>query len=409
MELLIGLALGLALRLAYAWYGHNYDSIPTTVDGYETIALSLLERGEYSIIPGVPTSMREPTYPLFISAVYWVLGGRRPWAVLALQCALGVGTAWLAGRLGRRLFGPKVGRGAFWAYLFYPPSIYYSAYFFRETVSVFLLSALAWFSTFWAAPQRDSKAVSRTLASGLAAGALALSNSAILPATMLAGLALPAAAPAGSKLRRAILYWAPLALGLLFWTGRNWSVHHALVAGSTHGGEEFYQALIVPPSDLGTGRQTEILAADPAWLEAVTLPEVERNARLTAASLSFIARNPGVYAGRVLARIVKFWRLWPYKRRYHHSFALLVAVSLLSDGWIIPLGLCGLWLFRARWRQAPALPAAILGLTLVYGAVHAVIRYRTPLMPGVLVVAIAAGYELRRRISGSQSAVWEPG
>jgi hypothetical protein len=59
----------------------------------------------------------------------------------------------------------------------------------------------------------------------------------------------------------------------------------------------------------------------------------------------------------------------------------------LSDGWIVLLGLSGLWLFRRRWAEVPALPAIIFGTTAVYAALHAVIRYRMPLMACVIILA----------------------
>ena len=46
-------------------------------------------------------------------------------------------------------------------------------------------------------------------------------------------------------------------------------------------------------------------------------------------------------------------------------------------------------LFRSRWREVPALPAAVFALTFVYGAVHAVIRYRLPLMGGMILLSCA--------------------
>ena len=107
------LALGLILRGAYAWHGHSRGFIPTPSDGYETIALNLLERGEYAIEPGRPTSLREPGYPLLIAAVYGAARGRRAWLVLALQVAMGLASALMVLSLGRHLFSEADARLAF--------------------------------------------------------------------------------------------------------------------------------------------------------------------------------------------------------------------------------------------------------------------------------------------------------
>ncbi len=385
----VALALGLLIRFAYAWHGHRARIVPTSSDGYETIALSLVERGEYALEAGKPTSMREPSYPLVIAAVYSV-AGNRPGVVLVLHCLLSGATGWLLWMTGRRLFGEAVALAALAVFMLDPQAVYYCAYFFRETWLCFLFGLLLWSSLDWSATPDEPRGERAALVGGLASAAFGLANSAVLPACALAGVLLWFAAPEKARARRVIRYFAPLLLAFGGWTARNWAVHGRFVAGSTHGGEEFYQALIVPPDDLGTQRQTEIVSSDSAYAAAAGLPEAERNARLMAASWRWIAARPSLYASRALTGFIKFWRPWPYKRSYAQPYALLVVASLLSDGWIIPLGFAGLWLCRARWREAPAFPAALFAMTFVYGAVHAVIRYRLPLMGGMILLACAA-------------------
>lgn len=384
---LLLLAAGLAVRLGYAWHGHRGGFIPTSVDQYEDIARNLLDGKGYSILPGVPTARREPAYPLFIASVYALGGG--PGAVVVLLCLLSTAAAAMAGLLARRLAGGKAGLAALAICAFHPQLIYYSAYMFRDTFLVFLFTAMCLASSWWSAEPGDRAGERGALAGGLAAAGLGVGNSAHLPALALAGVSLWFAAPPGARARRFALFAGPLLLAFGLWTARNAAVFGRFIPGSTHGGTEFYQALVVPPEDLGTPRQTEILAADPAFQAALPLPEVERASVMAREGFRWIARNPGTYAGRALAGVAKFWRPWPYKRAYHHSYAALVAASLLSDLWLVPLALFGLWSLRRRWREAPAVWAGAVGLTAVFGAVHAVIRYRLPLVPACAAVAAA--------------------
>lgn len=345
------------------------------------------------MIPGESTSIREPVFPLLIAAVY-KLAGPRPVLIIVLQCLLGAATGFLVWLIGRRLFDERVALGALAIWAAYPQSVFYSAYFFRETVAAFLFTAFVLASTSW----RDENE-GWPLASGALAAALALLNSTFLPAVALGGLAVFALAPSADRVRRALTYAAPVLLAFGLWTARNWSVHGAFVPGSTHGGEEFYQALIVPPEDLGTPRQTEIVTNDIIYRESEALPEAERSGRLTVAGLRWIAAHPWIFASRAIAGVFKFWRLWPYKRAYPHSYALLLLACLLSDAWIVPLGLWGLWRFRSAWLRAPALLLGVASLTAVYGAIHAVIRYRLPLMACVALSAaavIAARFPAKR-------------
>lgn len=382
------LFVGLLLRAAYSWHGHNAGYLPTNSDQYEDIAINLVERGEFSVEPGNPTSKREPSYPLFIASVYAV-AGRQPGLIIASHCVLSLATAWMLWLLSRRIFSDGIALSTLAVFVFYPQSVYYTAFFFRETWLTFWFTLLMYSSVRWLDSDRWA------LIGGLAATAFGMSNSAVLPACALAGILLFFAVPKEARLRRFALYTLPLVLAFSAWSYRNWRIHGQFVAGSTHGGEEFYQALIVPPADLGTQRQIDIVSSDPVYKAAERLPEAARNSMLIRESFRWIAAHPGVFVSRAVAGVLKFWKLWPYKRNYHHSYAKLVIASLLSDAWIVPLGLLGLWLFRSRWRELSALYAGAIMLTLVYGGIHAVIRYRMPLMGGMIMLACATAASLR--------------
>jgi 4-amino-4-deoxy-L-arabinose transferase-like glycosyltransferase len=381
------LGAGLLVRFAYAWRGAH--SLPTSNDQYETIAISVVERGEFAIDPGVSTSGREPVYPLFIAGIYKVFG-EKPAMVVFFQCVLSVLTGVFVWLTGRKLFDEATALLALAVFTFYPQSIYYCAYFFRETVLCFSFAVMLWSSTDWRAEPGDPAGERGALWGGLAATLFGMGNSAVLPACALSGLLILVVAPSKTRIRRFFLYTTPLVLAFGAWTVRNYQVHHRFIAGSTHGGEEFYRALLVPPDEQNTPAVEQILGSDPLFKEVAPLPEAERNVVFGRASFHWIAEHRRDYLGRVAGGVMKFWKLWPYRMStYKHSYAALVAVSLLSDGWIIPLGFLGLWLFRARWRELPVLPASVFALTAVYGAVHAVIRYRLPLMGGMILLACA--------------------
>jgi 4-amino-4-deoxy-L-arabinose transferase-like glycosyltransferase len=381
------LSAGLLLRFAYAWRGAH--SLPTSNDQYETIGISVVERGQFAVEPGKPTSGREPVYPLFIAAIYKVFG-ERPAMVIFFQCILSVMTGLFIWLTGRKLFDEVTALAALTVFIFYPQSIYYCAYFFRETVLSFSFAVLLWACVGWRGEAGNPDGDRGAFWGGLAATVFGMANSAVLPACALSGLSILLIAPKKTRWRRFALYTTPLVLAFGAWTARNYQVHGRFIAGSTHGGEEFYRALLVPPDQQNTPAVERILCSDPLFKEVEPLPEAERNVVMGKASFRWISEHRSEYLGRAAGGVMKFWKLWPYRMTtYGHSYAILVAVSLLSDGWIIPLGFLGLWLFRARWRELPVLPASVFALTAVYGAVHAVIRYRLPLMGGMILLACA--------------------
>ncbi len=382
----VALAMGLALRAGYAWYAQSHHFLPTDADEYEAIAVHLAQDGRYASWANTPTAHREPGFPFLIAAVYALCGGRQPWALLALNVLMSLLTGVLAMRVARRLFDEKAALGVLWTWMLYPQAVYYCGYFFRETFTTLLITALVYSSMFWYERQGRRTAL---LGGGMAAAA-GLTNSGLLPAAVFSGLALT------KRRTQLALYLLPIVLGVTAWTARNYALTGKVVLGTTHGGEELYQALVVPPEDLGTERQTLIHNADPTYQQYSNVPEAERNAGLTKAGLRWIEAHPGLYAERALAGLVKFWRLWPYQRRYDHAYWKLVLASVLFDGWLVPLGLFGLFVLERRtWPKVPAAPLCVAATTLLYGLVHAVIRYRLPLMPTVAVFAFGT---IRRRL-----------
>lgn len=397
----LALLVGLALRAGYAYYAQSHHFIPTTSDEYETIALNLLDRGVYASDSGLPTAHREPGFPFLIALVYKLCGGRQPWAVLGLNCLMSLATGLLILGLGRRLFGEKAALAALWVWMLYPQAVYYCGYFFRETLATLLITALVYSSLSW---RDDRPGAGRRGAAlgGLAAMAAALTNSGLLPAALFcAGGFFLLRLEKRERLLRLGLYLAPVFLGSALWMARNYAIFGRVILGATNGGAELYQALVVPPADLGTPRHTEILAGDATWQRYGGAPEAQRNAALIRASLRWIAGHPLLYASRAAAGVAKFWRLWPYPRRYDHAYWKLVLASLLFDGWLVPLGLWGLWRRRELWALVPAAPICVATTTLLYGFVHAVIRYRLPLMPAVCAFACAGVWAAVRRAEAS--------
>ena len=92
----------------------------------------------------------------------------------------------------------------------------------------------------------------------------------------------------------------------------------------------------------------------------------------------------------------KLWRPIPYFRQgYTVDYGAVFWIGLLSDGWLIPLGLAGaLWLFLRRASLPdPALPALgllwILTLTAAHAMSFAMTRHRLPVMGYILLSASA--------------------
>ncbi|MBI3299992.1 MAG: glycosyltransferase family 39 protein [Elusimicrobia bacterium] len=385
------LAGALAVRALYCWGLSPYDrSQPVLdVDNYTHLAQNLRATGRYEY-QGQPTALREPLFPLVLAATY-TLGGERFDAIWLLHCLLGVVTVWLVFILGRQLFGPFE---AWLAAIFavgYPQFLYYTAYPARETFQTFLFAAaLAATLALLRAPSRRN-----LIASAVAWGALPLTNTVFLPAMFLAG---PALWLAGKRLGHERRSWAigltvaSLALWSL-WPLRNALVFGRFVPGMQEGGQHIYVQFVVPNELQGLPEGTVYLANDPISQQASALPPLERDRFYYRAAVDWIIAHPLGFAKVMWDSFVKFWRLYPYPRNYPGGYAKVKWVSLLSDGWLVPLGFLGL--FFVGWRRPDtALVNVMMGSVMfVYMVSWATIRYRLPLMP---VMVVYAAYAIAR-------------
>lgn len=386
------LALGLALRLGYAAYAYKTGLTLPANDGYEAIALNLVEHGRYAGLSGrpEPTAAREPVLPLLIAGLYSVFG-RAPFAVLAAQALLNTAACALLSAAAGALFGPLAARIALALSVAYPYFIFYTGYFYRESVlslAVALLVFLAERMTRGPSPRSAALA-------GLAAGLCAVTLSTYL--AVCAALAVWSALYFRRRARGAALWGAFIAgMALLpgLWIGRNFLVFHRFIPGSTLGGFNLYTALVVPEEHRGTPQEWVYERNDPHWdrlhgMSSLYSDDGSQQEAFLKASRERIAKDPGAYLVHVAKQARKLWRPYPYERKYQHDYSLIKAASLLSDGWMIPLGLLGFFLY---WRSSPVLAAyatVLVSATAGFSLVSAIVRYRLPLMIPMMILSSA--------------------
>ncbi|HEY8490452.1 MAG TPA: glycosyltransferase family 39 protein [Dehalococcoidia bacterium] len=233
------LAVAFLLRAAWAAYATSLPVAPHDPWWYDERAQRLAAGLGYTLADGEPTAYFPPGYPLFLAAVYRVLGHHLT-AVELIQAALGTASVALLYGLARQAFGARAGLAAAALLAVAPGQILYVSQLHTEVLFTFLALLAVWLTA--AGGRREGRPGWLALvAAGAVAGLAALVRGQGL-------LILPAAGAYLLALRLPWRRWAPrMALTvlaatavLLPWWVRNAVVLDAFVPLSTNGGVDLW-------------------------------------------------------------------------------------------------------------------------------------------------------------------------
>ncbi|MBI4385876.1 MAG: glycosyltransferase family 39 protein [Elusimicrobia bacterium] len=398
------LALALAARVVYGVCSPPPGSGGGRLadpDSYATLADSFSRTWTLSE-DGVPSAHREPGYPVLLGLVFLLLG-RGYGALLFLNSLLSTLALWAFWKVSRHVFGSRAALASLAVCAVYPPFLYYAAQSLRESMMLCLGSLMVWSL----AAAQDSGRPARFLAAGLAGAAAGLTATVFLPFSLCC-VPLLHLYLWRSRLRRGLLLGAVYLAGFLtlygIWPLRNLRLFDAWILGSTAStGSTFYEYLVVPQEIGGTKEQGEYDARlrDPVIAQGGRIQNVvDRERFFFGKAVERVRSDPWRYVWLVGWRIADYWRLVPRPRAYEHSYGLLKWVSLLTDGWIIPLAFLGMALAGARGGPALWIYAFVFSLNFSYALVLTTIRYRLPVMAWMILFATAGAgrlWELARR------------
>ncbi|MBI3551259.1 MAG: glycosyltransferase family 39 protein [Elusimicrobia bacterium] len=368
-----------------ALYGIRHPS-PPNPDEYEMVADCFAKTGSYCEY-GKLTGVREPAYPMTLGLFYKILGHDNLAAFL-LNGLLAAGAALGLFVGGKRLFDEETGLLAASISAFYPPFIFYASQPRREIGLVFLsvMSVLSLISA------REG-GLKRCAAAGVVNALTALACTTYLPFGL-------ATAPLlllwlGRKdlllaVKSAAVYALFFVLLYSLWPLRNYRAFHTFVLGTTAGaGAVFYVNQIVPSEVGGLAREGEIIRADPVIIEGAGIHDgIALEKFYWKSGVERVKADPMRYLRLVAKRFfVEAWRVTPRERNYGLSYRLLWWAGLLTDGWIVPLGLIGLLLWRFNPPEGVFVPGFVASVNLAYSLIFFILRYRVPVMPWLILLA----------------------
>lgn len=308
------LLLGAVLRLGlWLWFQDRPIEVWDEKD-YNTLAVGLVERGEFSLVPGQSMSPRPPLYPTAVAGVYLLCGVENYQAVRFLQACLSLLNVVLLYRLGSEVYSRRAGLWLAGLYCFYPSLLAYNNLLLTEVLFTFLLCAGCYLLIH--ALQRQQL---RWLpATGVVLGLAALTRSVLWLFPPVLGVFLLFAWRGSLRQRvlAAILQLAAFAVTLAPWAIRTTRVEETFIPIDTMGGRNFM---------MGNYRHTPLyrswdaisLEGEESWHHEVHAqhPPSERRTQGQLDKLAlrhgiqFVLANPGLTLKRDLVKCAQFWGL----------------------------------------------------------------------------------------------------
>jgi hypothetical protein len=256
-----------------------------------------------------------------------------------------------------------------------------------ETLAAFLLA--------WALSAASKQSRVGLVETGLALGLAGLCRPSTLAgaALMLAFAVLSGSGPWRERLGKAVLVMMTILVVLFPWAIRNRLVLGEFVWTTTHGGytlalannPDYYRDVLNGPSGAVWDEQKQRSWALEIAQATDQMTEPQADRWLAKSAWSMLVAQPGNFFRASFARMGRFWAIAPSAAVYAKSTRLALACWNIPILILAVLGLCrpGSW----RWPRA-AIPAMLLGLSLVHLLYWTDMRMRAPLVPAI---ALAAG------------------
>lgn len=331
---------------------------------------------------GGPTAWVGPAYPLLLAGIFKLFGiytNLSAFVSLALNSVFAALNAWIIFLMARDLFGKRVALISAWAWAVLPYAIFWPTHWIWETSLSALLLSLAFL---WTLRLQGNTNWRAWAGFGFFWALLALTNATLLsflPVSVIWLVLHP-----GVRRRGGVAPIAALAVGLVVgispWVIRNYAVFDRVVVLRSDFGEELWAG----NHEGSDGVYWEVKPWNLSKLRR--MGEIGYMAKRRDKALQFIAAHPGSFAGLTAKRVAYFWCDVPWGWRVPH-FGTGTRLSLHFTFTV--LALWGLWEAHRRRTKGILLFAGLFALyPLVYYITHVEPRYKHPITPQMLILAV---------------------
>ncbi|MEW6213671.1 MAG: glycosyltransferase family 39 protein [Nitrospirota bacterium] len=386
------------ILLAYFW---NKPLKIVDETHYQAIAENILEHHEFSLHTGSPTSMRPPLYPAFLSAIYFLTGGKHINAARIAQIILSLGLVLMVYLLGQKVFNEKVGLMAALIIAIYPSFLFFTHFLLTEVLFTFLFSLFIWFFLVFLETQK-SRDIWWT---GISLGLGALTRSILYPfiAIVLLYLFIATRDTLRRKVTWMILFIAGCLVTIGPWAVRNTLLYKTFVPVDTMGGFNLFMGNY-EHTPLNRAWAAVDLTGDKAWYygheKTLTgMNEAQKQKWCARMAKEFILSHKLLTLKRDLVKAANFWGL---EREIIGGIisgfypgldyeALVVILTLLIFSFYVAVMILAIFGLLSNLGQKRRDFIFLLLLLGYFTGIHAIVfghsRYHLPLIPLLIVLA----------------------
>jgi 4-amino-4-deoxy-L-arabinose transferase-like glycosyltransferase len=349
---------------------------------------------------GPPTVFRVPLYPLFLAAV--TFGQKAFLPIVLAQSLIGAGTVWCAALIAREMFGSAAAIIAAIVTALYPYYVVHdtalqetSLYTFLTTLAVLLLLRA-----------RRSRSGMMAGCAGLTLGAAVLARATLAPFAFLAPLwlAIPGVFCSGPWRQgcwAAVICGSAVALTLSPWLVRSYALTGSPVLSTDIGyqlwvGNNPYTFSHYPSESIDLSRDTAFEALGPqekADIKAIGTGEVAFDRWFRRKGIEYIHEHPWWIVTNAFRKVGASFGWLPSPRRSFWSNI----VHSLAYGFVMTLGIWGMWAFRRYWREHLIYYLLFISFVGVTALFYGHTSHRAYLDVYLIVFAVGALEQLRNR------------
>jgi 4-amino-4-deoxy-L-arabinose transferase-like glycosyltransferase len=393
-----------SVRLLLMLYTQSFQIQDTWKFGFETgrIASSIaLGQGFSSPLqgPSGPSAWLPPLYPYLLAGIFSIFGiysSASALVALTLNSLFSALTCVTIFHIGSKTFGPKVGAWAGWTWAFFPYAVFWSTnWIWATSLSAFLLSLIC----LSALHLERYNSATAWLRFGVLWGVVVLTDTvlvSILPFVLawlycrLRRQRLSLIGPISAWTLAFLLITAP-------WLIRNYLTFGEFVFIKSNFGLELHVGNYEGSSGLSGGRLLHPASNEHEFEKFRQMGELSYVKESKRQALDFIVAHPGAFIWLTLKRVVYFWtgnsqllQIFSLSGRFETArYLLFTMVSVLAF-----LGLFSA--FRNGHPEVSLFAVILIVFPLVYYVTHPTPRYRHPIEPAMVLLAVYALTELFR-------------